>query len=168
MLTLPAGDAEPAPQEVHAVAVIAPEYLPAPQSVHASLPLPALYVPAAHESHPPAPSLVKPALQIQAEAASLPAGESEATAHAEQVLSSVASFAVEYLPATQSVQPASPALSLYLPASQPTHAPSSDPENPALHIHTLPSELYAPAGQAAHVPDVSSITMSTVSVCAVP
>jgi hypothetical protein len=82
--SLPAGAVEFEVHAEHVLSAVAPlavEYFPAPQSVHAQLPLPALYVPAAHASHAPAPSLVNPGLQIQSEAASLPAGEYEFGVH---------------------------------------------------------------------------------------
>ena len=68
-------------------------------------------------AHPPAPSLVNPALQIQSEASSLPAGASEFEVHAEHVLSAVAPLAAEYFPAPQSVHASLPLPALYVPAA---------------------------------------------------
>ena len=85
-IELPSGECVYAGQTLQSAsdfAAIVVEYLPAPQLVHDPLPLPVLYVPAVHAAQPPAPSLVKPALQIQSEAASLPAGASELEGHTE-------------------------------------------------------------------------------------
>jgi len=57
-------------------------------------------------------------LQIQAEAAPLPAGAVESAVHAEHELSEVAPLASEYFPASQSVHVVCAELGLYLPAGQ--------------------------------------------------
>jgi hypothetical protein len=76
---LPAGDAPPAPQDVHAFAPVAPvasDQVPAIQSVHEALPLLVLYLPATHVVHEPA-GPVLPAAQSNTHAvrAVLPVGE---------------------------------------------------------------------------------------------
>ena len=61
------------------------EYVPAPQSLHAALPVKALYLPATQREQGPPLLPVAPALQAQAVAAALAAGESEYVGQAEQV-----------------------------------------------------------------------------------
>jgi hypothetical protein len=112
--------------------------------------------------HLPAPSLVYPALQIQSESASLPAGASEFTVHAQQWPSDVAPLAAEYLPAPQSMHVLSdvaPNTAEYLPAPQPMHvlsavAPLAVEYFPAAHfVHAslpLPA-LYVPAAHGVGV-----------------
>ena len=127
-IELPSGECVYAGQTLQSAsdfAAIVVEYLPAPQLVHDPLPLPVLYVPAVHAAQPPAPSLVKPALQIQSEAAVLPGSASEFAVHAEQVLSAVAALADEYLPAPQSVHTTAASTAENLPTPQ-----SSQPSSP--------------------------------------
>jgi len=126
-------------------------------------------------TQPPAPSLVKPALQIQSEAASLPAGASEfaeqsvhvlsavaplkseyfPAPQSKHVLSAVAPLKSEYFPAPQSVHASLPLPALNLPAAQSTHAPPSGPVEPALQTHAVAAALPAReaelAGHAWHV-----------------
>ena len=58
---------------------------------------------------------------------------------------------LEYLPLAQSVQPADPSESLYVPAAHATHVSPSCPVYPALHRQSstivLPVDECEPAGQ---------------------
>ena len=108
------------------------------------------------------PSPVKPALQIQSEAASLPAGACAFGVHGKHALSAVAPLAVENLPAPQSVQAAFPGPALYLPATQPAHVPPLGPlKKPALQMHAetvaLPAGACEFSGHTTHELDPVSV-----------
>ena len=106
-----------AKQVAFSVAPTVSEYVPEEQGEHSDDPCTCLYVPAIHAVHSMPSGPVKPALQIQSEAASLAAGASEFAVHSEHVLSAVAPLAVEYLPAPHSVHASLPLPALYAPAS---------------------------------------------------
>ena len=111
------------------------------------------------------PSPVKPALQIQSEAASLPAGACAFGVHGKHALSAVAPLAVENLPAPQSVQAAFPGPALYLPATQPAHvAPLVPMKKPALQMHAETVALPAGAFEfAGHAEQVFSVVCPTAA-----
>ncbi len=83
---LPAGETPPSPQDVHAlapVAPVAPDHVPATQSEHAALPLLVLNLPATQAEHVPPFAPVNPMLQVQI---SLPTVEMEFKAQLKQVV----------------------------------------------------------------------------------
>jgi hypothetical protein len=89
------------PQSMHAVCPVAFPYLPAPQAVQSPLPAADLYLPATHAAQPPSDVLAlpkKPALQVQAVKAALPAGELEYIGHDSHVEFGESFSAVENVP----------------------------------------------------------------------
>jgi hypothetical protein len=92
-----------------------------------------LYLPATQIAQVPPFVPVKPALQAQSVAASLPAGEFEFAWHAEQVVSDVCPTAAEYLPLGQKVQAAEPVEVLYVPAEQLTQISPLPGDFPGAH-----------------------------------
>ena len=147
----------PASQSEHVDSADAPaafEDLPAVQSLQDTDPVEALYLPATHSMHEPPSSPENPALQVQ-DVNAEPTGECEFIGHTTHVDSAAPPSALEYLPAPQSAQAPSPAQSLYLPATHPTHSPPFGPVKPAVHIQPKAAALPAGAsefvGHAAHV-----------------
>ena len=122
----------PGAQSVQADAASLPWYLPAGHSRHRVIvvaPVVVRYLPATQGvqvrevSVKPMAGPQYPALQVQSEPSSLPAGASEFAVHAEQVLSAIAALAAEYLPVPQSVHVSFPLPALYEPAAHAAHAP---------------------------------------------
>lgn len=105
-----------------------PWNLPTGQGRQSPNPANHLYFPVAQSEHcsPLLPQV--PALHLQWDDAELPAGESEDCGQSEQVSKDVEPKALEYLPATQSVQAAELVAVLYFPATQRMQVPpSGDP-----------------------------------------
>ena len=136
------------------VAPVVLENLPRVQSLQGTDPVEALYLPATHSVHEPPSSPEDPALQVQA-VKTEPSVESEFIGHTTQAYSAAAASVLQYLPAKQAVQAASPAKALYLPATHPTHVPPLGPVKPAVHIQpeaaALPAGAFECAGHAKHV-----------------
>ena len=93
--------------------------------MHDALPVVALNLPATHCEQGPPLLPVAPALQEQAVAAALAAGESEL---AEQLVQTLAAADDENEPLAQGVQAASPTDDLKLPTEHATHGPPLGPE----------------------------------------
>ena len=122
----------PGSQSVQADAASLPWYLPAGHSRHRVIvvaPVVVRYLPATQGvqvrevSVKPMAGPQYPALQVQSEPSSLPAGASEFAVHAEHVISAVSPLVIENFPAPQSVHATLPISALYLPAAQRTHSP---------------------------------------------
>jgi len=92
-----------------------------------------------HSTHSPPSGPDEPASQVQTE---LPNGEFEFRGHAEHVEASMAPSAPEYVSILQSVHVSDPARALYFPATHNEHTPPSEPEEPALQIHAVATELF--------------------------
>ena len=130
---------------MHRTAPVAAEYVPVPQSVHAADPVVTLYFPATQAVHGPPSDPVDPALQVQFVKAALPAGDFDFDGQTRHVEFAEDPTAVEYVPASQSVQVAVPVNTLYFPATHAAHWPPSDPVDPALQVQFVKAEL--PAGE---------------------
>ena len=111
---LPSGEFERAVHAEHVDASVAPtaaENVPISQSVHVPDPASALYFPATQSVHAPPSGPVAPALQAQAVDALLASGAWERAGHPWHT-SDAAPTVVEYRPAAQVLQTASPAATL--------------------------------------------------------
>ncbi len=160
---LPAAETPPAPQDVHAlapVAPVAPDHVPATQSTHAALPVTILYLPATHAEHVPPFAPVKPALQVQAVITVLELGAFALEGQAKHVDEALAPTAAEYVADPQSVHTALPLLVLYLPATHVEQTPPSGPEDPALHVQiVLDAAEFEFARQTRHAEDAVAPTV---------
>ena len=76
-MSLPAGELDPEGQLLHGPAPDEVLNLPEGQLLHDPAPVVSLYSPGAQGEHAPPSGPVKPALHVQSEASSLPAGEEE-------------------------------------------------------------------------------------------
>ena len=108
------------PQSVHAVCPVAFPYLPAPQAVQSPLPAADLYLPATHAEQLPSADVLalpkKPALQVQAVKAALPAGELEYIGHDSHFELGEAFSAVENVPGWHLTHVEAPTAVEYVPA----------------------------------------------------
>jgi len=114
------------------------EIEPIGQLLHVSGPDTALNFPATHSEHVPPSDPVEPALHVQAVETELPNTEFEFVGHVEQY---VAPAAAEYVPIPQSMHVSDPVSALYFPATHSEHVPPSGPDEPALHVHAVETEL---------------------------
>ena len=96
---------------------------------------------------------MKPALQVQPEAASLPADELDPEG---QLLQAPAPDEVLNLPEGHLLHDPEPGVSLYSPGAQDAHGPPSGPVKPASHVQSdgssLPAGELDPEGQMLHAP----------------
>ena len=121
-----------------------------------------LYDPALHAVHEPPSGPVHPRSQVQSTTASLAEGESEFDGHAWHRLA-LAPIIVENLPASHSVHAASPALSLYLPATHCVQEPPSGPVQPTLHVHCVTMLLASGECELAlHVVHTAALVAPTI------
>ena len=131
------------------------EYSPATQLLHAASPGANLYFPATHSKHVPPSAPDEPALQTQAVDTELPASELEFVGHPRHVLASSAPTYTEYVPIAQSVHAPDPVSALCFPATHWVHVPPSGPDEPALQVQAVDTELPASefefVGHAKHV-----------------
>ena len=107
---------------------------------HDADPASALYFPATHSEHVSPSRPVEPALQVQSVSSVLASGAWAFAGHPWHT-SAVAPTSVEYCPAAQLLQTASPAAILYFPATHLTHEPPSRPVEPALQVQAVETEL---------------------------
>jgi hypothetical protein len=104
---------------------------------------------------------VDPALQVQFAKASLPGGEFEFDGQRMHVEPVVAFTDVEYVPATQFVHAADPAVNLYFPATHAAHGPPFGPVHPELQAHqeieSDPKPVIEFDGQTLHVVELAAV-----------
>ena len=180
---LPTGELELALQVWH-TSVVAPtvvEYWPDKQLLQATSPGAVLYCPAMHSLQVPPLGPVEPALQVQAVKTELPSRDFEFVGHPKHVETSVAPTAAEYVPISQPMQLAGPTSALYFPGTHSKHVPPSSPDEPALQVQAVETELpkrdvefvghaehvetwfaptdaeYVPITQSMHVSDPASV-----------
>ena len=109
------------------MAAVVALYFPPGHSVHGAVPLTSLCVPAPHATHAPPSGPVYPASQVQCERLLLPAPDTACAGHSLHAASEVSPVLVEYLPRAHRVHSPVPFTSLYVPATQASHAPPCGP-----------------------------------------
>ena len=117
------------------------EYVPLSQSMQTSNPASALYFPATHSEHMPPSGPVEPALHVQTVETELPSRESEFVGHLKHVEGWLAPIDAEYVPIPQSTHAWDPASALYFPARHNEHVSPSSPDEPALQVQAVETEL---------------------------